>query len=241
MPQQGSLDLSNKYGNSMIQEIGGNAKITVKYGDFQLGGAGKECYVSLGYGNGRVDYAGDTQLQVKYSKMKMKKAGDVSIESKYSKIYIDQADEVKTSAKYDTYVISDIDEFSYSGKYDNIEIESLREIIASAKYTDIKIEELKGAGEFDLQYGGVIIDKLMAGFTRLMLEGRYTDFKVRMDGNAAFQLDGQAEYAHINYPDNFQATHEKEKGSYREVRGYRGNKNAGMIKARLDYGGLRIR
>lgn len=241
MPRSANLSLANKYGNATVAKLGGNAKIQVKYGDFRLDGVGKNCEVSLGYGNGSIDHAGNTRLNIKYSKLRLKEAGDVDVESKYSKVYIDGASNINSSSKYDTYQFGAINEFSNSGKYDNIEIESVTTVSASAKYSDYKIAELKNQGTFDLRYGGVTIKKLHQGFSKLRLNGKYTGFKVELDNNTNFQLDAVAEHASIRYPEGMEVTHEKEKGSYHEVKGYRGSKNGGMIKAQIDYGSLKIR
>jgi hypothetical protein len=49
-------------------------------------------------------------------------------------------------------------------------------------------------------------------------------------------------YAGISYPSNLEVVREISKSSSQEVEGYAGSKNANtVIKARLNYGGLKVR
>ena len=241
MPKAASLDLSNKYGDSEIAAIGGDANIVVKYGNFNILAVGKDTKIDLGYGNGTVGEINDAEIVIKYSKIKLKAAEHVNVDSKYSKVYIDKANKIRSASKYDTYELGELEELSNEGKYDHFEIEKVNHITAYSKYTDFKIEELYSEGVFELSYGGLAIESLKKGFKIVSMDCEYTDCKIYLDDNAAFQLDAISDYASINYPGDMEVTVEKTKNSNQEVKGYRGNASAGMIKARLRYGGLKVR
>ncbi len=240
MPKNASLDLYNKYGNAEVAAIGGDAKISVKYGDFRVESVGRKCEIVLGYGNGTIVNTGDTRMEIKYSKMRIKEANHVEVDSKYSKIYIDQAADVSSTSKYDSYELTRVEDFTNSGKYDNFEIEQVRTVRANAKYSDFDIEQLGGKGHFDLQYGEAKIEELMAGFGELELNGSYTQFKVQLANGVGFELDADANYADIHYPSGMDVSYEKEKNSHHTVRGSRAGKSGGTVRARMSYGGLRL-
>jgi hypothetical protein len=241
MPKAASLDLSNKYGDSEIAAIGGDANIVVKYGNFNVLAVGKDTKIDLGYGNGTVGEINDAEIVIKYSKIKLKAAEHINVDSKYSKVYIDKANKIKSTSKYDTYELGELKELSNEGKYDHFEIERANHISAYSKYTDFKIEELYSEGAFELSYGGLAIESLKKGFKVVSMDCEYTDCKIYLDDNTAFQLDAISDYASIKYPGDMEVTVEKTKNSNQEVKGYRGNASAGMIKARLRYGGLKVR
>ena len=165
------------------------------------------------------------------------------MESKYSKIYVDHAGDIKSISKYDTYELGEIKDFKNEGKYDHIEIISAESIRASAKYSDFKIEKIMHHADFDLAYGTVVIESLAKNFTEVQLLGRYTQFKIHVEDGANYKLDAVTKYAGVGYPDKMDVVYEKEKGSSVEVEGYMGkDKNTGqVIKARLDYGGIKVR
>ena len=241
MPKSCNLNLSNKYGHSDIAEINGKAKVAVKYGDLTMEGVNNDCEISVGYGNGTILKAGSAKIDVKYSKIKIKKAEDVDVTSKYSKVYIDEASDVKSLSKYDSYRLGNLQELKNEGKYDHFEIDNINLINATAKYSDFNVDKLKKEGAFSLQYGNVVIATLLKNFTSLRLEGKYTDFKIITEQGTDFVLDAATHYAGVKYPDGFKVTHEKEKGSSHEVKGYKGSSGASLIKARIEYGGIKIK
>jgi len=176
MPSSNDLVVANKYGNATIEDIEGDADMTIKYGNIDMGNIGGDFTLNLGYGNATLGNSGNADVTIKYSNFKAKNLKNLRIESKYSKMKIEGADDVRSQTKYDN-----------------------REI---------------------------------------RLEGRYTDFKMGVTGD--FQLDARSSYGSIRYPDNTEIQIDKEKSHDHEVEGYRGSKNGGMIKARMEYGGLKV-
>lgn len=242
MPATCELDLSNKYGDSYVDALDNNANVVVKYGNIRMEGVKNDLNLDIGYGNGTVVSAGDTEVLIKYGRINLKEAKDVDMESKYSKINIDKAGDLKSVSKYDVYDIGRIRDFKNQGKYDHIEIEHVENVIAYSKYTDFYIEELTKSADFDLSYGGAKVESIKSGFSEIRIDGSYADFKLYMDAGADYSLDAVTKYAGIHYPSNLDVHIDKEHGSSHEVKGYKGGENAkGSIKARLNYGGLKIR
>jgi hypothetical protein len=241
MPNAASLDLSNKYGDAEIGAIGGGGIFSIKYGNFNVQSVGKDTKIDLGYGNGTIGKTNNVEVNIKYSKIKLKEVANVNIESKFSKVYIDKADKIKSESRYDTYELGELKELSNQGKYDHFEIERIDQVTSYSKYTDFKIGELYIDGEFELSYGGLTIESLKKGFHAISLDCSYTDCKIYLDDNTDFQLDAVTEYASINYPGDTEVTIEKNKNNNHEVKGHRGGSGGGMIKARLKYGGLKLK
>ena len=240
MPKSCDLNLSNKYGHSFVEEIDGKANVEVKYGDLSMDGVNNECTVSLGYGNGTIVKAGRTSIDVKYSKIKVNEADDVNVSSKYSKVYIDEAGDIKSTSKYDSYRLGNLQEFKNEGKYDHFEIDNVNLIHASSKYSDYNVEQLAKEGVFSLEYGNVVIGELLKSFSSMRLDGKYTDFKIKIEEGTDYSLDVVAQYANVKYPANMEVTHEYEKHSKHEVRGHSGSASSSPIKARINYGGIKV-
>jgi len=243
MPQTNNLHLANKYGNAHVASLDGEASMEIKYGNIRMEEVTGELNLSLGYGNGTINKCRHADVNVSYGSIRIKDAGDLIVESKYSKMYLDQAGDIKSVSKYDTYEIGVIRDFRNQGKYDHVEIQSAKTIRASAKYSDFKIDEITHSADFDLAYGHVIVESLARNFSEVQILGRYTDFKIDVEDGANYKLDAVTKYAGIRYPEKMDVVYEKEKGSSKEVEGYMGgDKNTGqVIKARLDYGGIKVR
>ena len=241
MPRTGELDVHNKYGNTFVEEIDNKVSLEVKYGNFRLDAA-RELDVYLGYGNGTVIKSGDTRAVISYSKFRLKEAQDLDVESKYSKIYLDNGDDVISESKYDTYSLGKIGDFTNNGKYDNIEIVSVRNLNTFSKYSNLIIEKINNSAIFDLHHGGVRIDKLEKGFSEVRINSKYTDFKIFVAQGASYSVDIETTHAGIYYPDDMNVTYEMSKSSDHALEGYVGSKGqGGKIKARLNYGGIKVK
>ncbi len=242
MPGSCGLDLSNKYGNSTVAEIRGKANVSVKYGDILMKGVGGNLNIMLGYGNGTIVKTNDVSADISYSRITFNAAKDVLLSSKYSKVNIENADDIRTESSYDQLNFLKARKVNVSSRYGNITLGTVENMSVSAKYTDYKIEELAGSGDFDLQYGGLSLTKLVRGFSSLNLVGKYSDFKIGVDPGASYTLDAVSSYAGITYPTGLKVSYEKDKNTSKEVKGtFGGSGSRGIIKASVNYGGLKIR
>jgi hypothetical protein len=240
IPSAASLELSNNYGDAFIEKIGGSADVSIKYGNIDLRGVGKTSKIYLGYGNANIGNLNDLEAKVNYSKFKVEKTGRVNLESKYSKVYIDEASNINSESKYDSYDLGIIESLDNEGKYDHFEIRKAQRVRSNAKYSNFEIDELSEEAIFDLRYGGVIIEDLKSGFELVSIEGSHSNGTIYMDDNVAFRLEAKCEYGSVNHPSGMNISYENKKDHSHEVKGSRGS-GGGMIKAKLNYGGLKVR
>lgn len=240
----GSVDLSlrNKYGDAFVEPIAGKVELEIKYGNIRLERLDNTLDLTLGYGSGTVVSARNVNADLGYAKLNIDDADDVSLVSKYSKVTIDNAWLVSGESKYDDIVLGKIRKMNLQAKYGNVEIREAKELNASAKYTDFKVEKLVEGGVFELQYGGLKVERLARGFSMLELKGKYADFKINVEPGSSYLLDAETNYAGIAYPAGLQLTYEKDRGGSQSVKGHVGTSGArSVIKANLDYGGLKVR
>jgi hypothetical protein len=241
MPSTNSVGLTNKYGDTKVAAIQGGADLDIKYGNFELEGVQGETNLTFAYGTGTFNTIKDATAEVRYARLVFKQANQLELISKYSKITIEKANEVRSSSKYDTYTVGKVQNFHNSGKYDNLEIGDVENLIVNSQYTEIYSENISNSVDLDLEYGRANVEKIAKGFSDVRLVGRYTDYKVNVEDGANYRMEAVANYAGIKYPKRMTVTYEKEKGTYHEVEGHAGVKNArSFIKARLDYGGLKV-
>ncbi len=242
MPVTCALSLRNKYGDAFVEPIAGKTEVEIKYGNIRLEGVDNSLDIVLGYGNGTVVRAHNITADLGYGKLNVSEAGVVSLVSKYSRISIDKAGLVSGESKYDNITLGTVDKMNLQAKYGDIEIREADELNASSKYTDFKVHELDEGGVFELQYGGLYVEKLAKGFSTLDLKGKYADFKIYVEPGSSYVLDATTNYAGIAYPTGLNVTYEKDKGTSQAVKGHVGTSGArSVIKATLEYGGLKVR
>jgi len=240
LPPTNNLELENKYGDVVVEALEGRGDIAVKYGDFRLERLGDDSKLNLAYGNGVLHEAADLTTEIRYARLTLKAIKDLAIESKYSKIFIDRAGDIRSLSKYDNYELGEIRDLTNEGKYDNFSIQLADKVKIESKYTELNIEQLNRSLNVDMEYGGARVKRVSQGFTDILLDGRYSDFKIDLEGRCNFHMEAQATYAGIRYPSDMVVEYEKEKGSSHQVKGHCGDASAGSIKAELSYGGLKI-
>jgi hypothetical protein len=240
LPPTNNLELENKYGDVFVEALEGRGELFVKYGNFKVDQLGDDSRLNLAYGTGLLRKAGDLNGEVRYARLTLEDIKDLDIESKYSKIFIDRAGDIRSVSKYDNYELGAIRDLVNTGKYDNFSISLADKVEVNSKYTELRVDQLNRSLEVDMEYGGARVDRVSQGFTEILLEGRYSDFRIDMDSRCDFHMEAYAEYAGIRYPPDMVVEYEKEKGSSHQVRGHCGNASAGTIRASLRYGGLKV-
>ena len=242
MPTTAALDLSNKYGDATVAPLSSKVNMDIKYGSFRLEGVGSGLTVNLDYGNGTVVKSGDATVNVSYSKLNFNEVRNINLTSKYSKLTVDNGADLNASSRYDEFDLVKMNNLDCTTKYGNVTIGSAESIKASGQYTDYKIDRLRDNGDFDLMYGGLRIENVSKGFSKINLVGKYSDFKIGVEDGASYTLDASASFAGIAYPTGLVVTYEKEKGTSHEVKGHAGTQNArSAIRASLNYGGLKVK
>ena len=241
LPRSSKLDLQNSYGDAVVDPLGGDVRTDIKYGNLMLKGVGGKLNLALGYGNANVLEARDLKADLSYCKFTLNAARDIHLMSKYSKVNVGPARNVDIESSYDKYDIREARSIHIQGRYDNYTIGQVGAISGTAKYSEFKVGELVDSGNFNLEYGGAYVGKVTKGFDRIVLVGKYTDFKLNVEEGAAYTLDAKADYAGIRYPQAMKVNHVSDHGTSQSVDGFMEIQNArSLIEARLDYGGLKI-
>lgn len=242
MPKNNALKLVNKYGDVYVAETQGNVNVALKYGNGKMTKIGGALKLTLGYGKMTVTETQNANITIKYSKLVLRKSKNVIIESKYSNITIDDASDIKTISKYDDYFIGTVQDVKTQGKYDDYVIKSASSVDAIGRHSSFTIDQLSNDGDFDTQYGDVIIHKLSKAFNKLKLIGQYTDYVIDTEENATFQVDASGEHTDMKMPSNMNTTTDKKKNNSREVQGKVGTGSGnGHIKIRTKYGSIKIK
>lgn len=184
-----NIDLSNKFGNIIINEINGKAKISVKYGTLEVLKITDQTKpypeINLGYCNSsKIKEINTANLNIKYSKLKVEKSQDLIVSSKYSSLKVENASSIIAEAGYDNYKIGEV-----------------QNIVINGKYSDFEIEKLSKKGEFDMVYGSCIIENLLQNFEEINGILKYNKIKIGIEKNASLYIDTEAGYAGITHPE----------------------------------------
>ena len=198
MPVGANLHLTNKYGNSDIDEIHGLVNIDVKYGDLKIdkltrGNEKPLNKLNIAYGKASIDEAGWMDVYARYSpSLNIVKSKALLIDTKYcSKVKIGE-----TSS-----IVGDT-------KYDKIEIENINNLVLMGGYTTLEVGELTKKLNFQGSYNSMSVDKISAGFESIDIDVHYMSIRLGIEESASYNLDAHTSYGGIKFnEDNFR--HEK--------------------------------
>jgi len=232
MPVGTDLTLSNKYGNTDIDELHGFMDLDIKYGNITAGkltrGNVKPLNsLSLSYGKGTIDETGWLNLVERYvGSMEISKSQAILLDSKYSKIMLGE-----TSS-----VVGD-------SKYDNIKIENIKNLVLDNGYTEVNIGELTKKLDYKGSYGSFSIDRIPAGFESIDIETHYMGVKLGIEESANYKLDAKVSYGGLKYnEDNFKNHKRIVENNSSEVSGTVGKEENPTAKVNVlaSYGTVRL-
>jgi hypothetical protein len=148
MPSNINFNLSNRYGNSELEEIKGLAKLDIKYGDLTAdnldrGNDKPWNFLSLAYGKAQIESAGWLDVSVRYSgSFMIQKCQALLLDSKYSKI---QIGEVSSGSLNVDKIPSGFEMLETDTRYIGVKLaidsDASYELDAKLSYGDLKFDE----------------------------------------------------------------------------------------------------
>jgi len=243
MPKTCNLTLFNKFGDALIAELEGRAKIKVQHGNIRLKTIESLLTLDLKYGNCTVARAFDSNITMSHGNIKMKRVNDINLYTSYSKVNVDTADYIRSESINDTYTLGIVKEFRNNGRYDNIEITKVNNIIVVSKFTDFKINTIQDKADFNMVHGSVVVDEVTQGFSEISMVGERTDFQLKIEKGSEYQMAATAQNASVMMPKVCKIVRQNDNGNLRKVEFYVGKKvnPYSYIKARVKNGDLSVR
>jgi hypothetical protein len=230
MPTEIDIDINNKYGNVFISEVTGHAMVNVKYGNLKAnkilhGNEKPLSQVNLKYTEAAsIEEASWLKVNMKYAHLNIDKVKALVLLSGYSEVSVDEASSIVSEAAYDAYRFGKLDNFVTTMKYSNVKIEALSdELDCETKYSDFRV------------------DYMPAGFESININNKYGTYKIGIDENASYRLDGEASYAKISYHETGRVSKIVENNSM-SVNGTVGNdaNTKSVIKVNTSYGSVHL-
>ncbi|MBP8960505.1 MAG: hypothetical protein KBG40_08795 [Bacteroidales bacterium] len=190
MPYYSGLVISNRYGDTFIDELGGHIDLNVKYGNLSIteltrGDEKPLNHINVGYGKATIESAGWLDLYLRYATMvEMHSVRALLIDSKYSKIKIGNVSSMVVTSRYDNY-----------------SIEKINNLVMETGYTTLNVGTLKKKLTIEASYGSVNVDNVPKDFDSIDINTRYTGVRVGIAPDASYKLDGTSSYSSIKFPE----------------------------------------
>lgn len=188
IPKDKDLDITNRYGNLVLNELQAKGKFNVSYGSMMAQKmncpAGFPFLISINYGKADIGVMNDSKLELNYSKLYSREMNNLQLNSKYS-----------------TINVTKLKDLNFISKYDALSIEQSDRIKAESKYTNYKISNLNSSIDLDTSYGSVQIGKVGPKFEKIRISNSYGGINIGMS-DLSYKIQADCDYCNIRYPND---------------------------------------
>jgi hypothetical protein len=191
MPADVNLEIDNKYGNTVVDELSGHAMLNVKYGDLTVnkltrGNVKPLNTIIVAYGKATVYELGWAEINARYVGMfSVERATALLVDSKYSKVSVTEVSSLVADSKYDGYNI---------GEANNI--------VVMGGYTDLRFKKVNKKLDVETKYGNLSVDAIPAGFEKVNVKAGYCAVRLGIDPAACYRLNASSSYGSIKLDDS---------------------------------------
>jgi hypothetical protein len=193
MPAYINLSITNKYGNTTVDEVSGLTNLNIKYGDLMVhklsrGNDKPLNNIVLAYGKAGIDELDWADINIRYcGQFKVERATALLVDSKYSKLSIGEISSLVSESKYDGYQVTDANN-----------------IVVMGGYTDLQFQKVTKKLEVETKYGNLSVSNIPAGFESVSVKAGYCAVKLGIDPAACYKVEAKSSYGSVKVDeDNF--------------------------------------
>ena len=213
-PVTNRVDLSNDYGSINLDKLEGDAHISADYGKIMIG--------ELHGNNNKLNFDYTRNSSIGYVKR-------AEINADYSEFTIDEAGTLDLSADYTDSNIHKVENLSFNNDYGSLKVERLKNIKGQGDYLGIKLGLVYGSVDISMDYGSLVVQKIMPSFKDMNINSDYTGIKIGYDRQAPFSFEVKSSYGGVNGINNssFTVNKRNQSGSDNYYQGYYRSENTG--------------
>lgn len=186
-PSSINVDISNKFGEVILDEVHGTSDISVAYGSLRVKrllnennklkmSFSEDCFVG---------YLNNADVELKYSDLEVSEVSNISLETGFSELKIGTAEVITLDSGYDDLFV---------GIVKDIDIES--------DFSDMEIRNVKQRLVADYSYGDLNVKQMDKDFILIQLDNSFGEAKVGIEEGASFKLIANIKMGDFTFPEN---------------------------------------
>lgn len=225
IPEDRDLEIINRYGNLVINELEAKGTFNVSYGNLTAGKlkspSGSPVNIEINYGKADIEMINVANMVFKYSKLTAGEVGQLVLDTKYSTVNLHK-----------------IKNLTLDSKYDGINIDEVDNLKSVSKYTHYKIGFLTESLNLDTGYGSVRINKVDSKFDNIRIESSYGGINIGLN-DLNYKLRADCSYCDVDFPtDRFKGNKIKDNQNL-SIQGNVGTGGA-SVSINSRYGGVKL-
>lgn len=225
IPKDRDLDITNRYGNVIVNELVAKGTFNISYGN-------------LTAGNLKAPAGNQVSIVVNYGKADIESINNANLAFKYSKLYAGEIDQLVLDTKYSTVNLHKTSNLTLDSKYDGINIDEVGKLKSLSKYTNYKIGLLTGSFDLDTGYGSVRISKVDPKFEKIQIVNSYGGINIGLN-ELNYKLKADCSYCDVVYPTDRYKGDKIRDGQRVSLEGNVGT-GGGSVVINSRYGGVKL-
>ncbi|MGD1958224.1 MAG: hypothetical protein ACFB2Y_05190 [Fulvivirga sp.] len=212
LPNTINLELENKFGDLYLSEIKGKCDINITHGNLRANVIHGSSTIAVGFGDVKIKELKSGVITLKTTDADIQTLGDVTFKSSSSHVRIKKADQLNIDSRSDK----------------SLRIEEINRIIGKSLFSKLELEDVKKSIDLNMNYGELRADNIAFSFSKIDLEGKYTDVYLQFAPDTYLQADITAKEDQLSMPVegvSLERNYEDEKRKYVNVKGTMGQKN----------------
>jgi hypothetical protein len=184
IPKTISVDLDNKFGDILLDEVMGSSQIELGYGNLKckrLTGDNNE--LDIKFSEGYIGYLGGAELDLQYSELDIDEANRISAESKFSEFQIGKVDALTLDSGYDDDMIGIVRDLDIEANFSEVEIRSVSERLVA-----------------DFDYGELTVKEISSGFTLVDITNSFSGAKIGFEADASYKIVATVKMGDLDIP-----------------------------------------
>ena len=224
LPMNGSVDITNKYGNVIIDKLMGSSNITCHYGSITLGDFNnKSNTINIAYSNNSSIHSIDK----------------LNLKSQYSDIAIQKVNQIEINGNYNDFAFQNIGSLDLNSNYSKVKSNSIQKVTIDGNYLTLKLGEIGKSLAISSNYSDV---RLSASnkTDAISIIGNYTNSKITCSQDYAFDIDVSLKFGSITDDLGIKYIEKSEKNTSFSGNGYHINQGKSKIKVITNYGSVQL-
>ncbi|WP_166925898.1 DUF4097 family beta strand repeat-containing protein [Flavobacterium poyangense] len=225
IPKNGTVKLSNKYGNIVTGDLVSTTDIFCKYGKIGLGKLnGNNNMVHIEYcQNSSIEYIKGGTIEARYSGLKVTDAGKINLDTNYTDLVVVGGQSIK-----------------YDCNYGKFKFEKIGSVAGSGNYITVNVGELLNSLSADLTYSKLNVGVINEKANTITVTSEYSDVSLGYDTNFAFDFDINTRYGNIRNDGSLDISVSESKNSTKKINGFYKKRGQNKIAVNSNYGSVTL-
>lgn len=225
IPKNGNVQIVNKYGSVITQDLNGKTDINCKYGKVSMGKLNNNRNnIDIQYcPNSDIEYIKSGTVSAKYSGLTITGFGDLTISSGYTDFQLSQGNTVK-----------------YQSNYGKLTFDKIKNIDGLGNYLTLRIGELSESLKIKTNYSKLYLNQILAKTKDIVVHGNYTNIDITHSSDYYYDFDVVTKYGSFKTNVDLEMNSKVETMNTKSYSGFYKKPGVNKVNLSSNYGNINL-